>query len=214
MKEQHLFYAPEFRQNFRLPEDEAAHALRVLRMKEGDAIWTTDGKGTFFHGTITLAEAGKHAQCSIDVREEQAWQQPWAANIALAVAPTKNMDRMEWLAEKATEIGLNAFHFLDCANSERKVLKTERIEKIVVSAMKQSHKALKPAVHPLLRLRDFIALKAKSPSSSTSSAKRIPPWCWSAPKATSPLKRYGQPKPQVSEVFISAKAACAPKPLP
>ena len=121
MKEQHLFYAPELRQTFRLPEDEAAHALRVLRMKEGDAIWTTDGKGTFFHGTITLAEAGKHAQCSIDVREEQAWQQPWAANIALAVAPTKSMDRMEWLAEKATEIGLNAFHFLDCANSEQKI---------------------------------------------------------------------------------------------
>ncbi len=156
MKEQHLFYAPDLLQTAQLPEEEAAHALRVLRMKEGDSIWMTDGKGTFFDGSITLAGSGKHPQCCIDVHTSHTWAQPWAASIAIAVAPTKNMDRMEWFTEKATEIGLNAFHFLECANSERKVLKTERIEKIVVSATKQSHKAIKPQVEGLTRFRDFI----------------------------------------------------------
>ncbi|MDO5074725.1 MAG: RsmE family RNA methyltransferase [Bacteroidales bacterium] len=145
----HLFYAPEIAQTSRLPEDEAAHAIRVLRMKEGDQLWATDGEGCFYDCTISLAGSGKHPQCCLAIEGEKRWQCPWDSAAELVVAPTKNMDRLEWLAEKATEIGLNAFHFVDCANSERRVLKTERLERIVVSATKQSHKALKPTVKEL-----------------------------------------------------------------
>lgn len=157
MKETHLYYAPDITSTHALCEEEAAHAVRVLRIKEGDPIWLTDGRGCFYNGIASPAGSGKHPECYVTVTEQHEWQRPWASGIHLAVAPTKNMDRIEWLAEKATEIGFDALHFIDCANSERRVVKTERIEKIVVSAMKQSHKALLPAVTGMERFRDFIA---------------------------------------------------------
>lgn len=158
MKETHLFYAPELTQTFMLPEDEAAHAVRVLRMHEGDALWVTDGRGTFYDCTIALAGGGKRPQCCLTIQKQQEWLRPWTSGIEIVVAPTKNTDRLEWMAEKATEIGLDAFHFIDCANSERRVLKSERIERIVVSATKQSHKAIKPEVHELMKLKEWINL--------------------------------------------------------
>ena len=157
MKEQHLFYAPELSTSGLLPEDEAAHAIRVLRMKEGDPLWATDGLGRFYEGVIAMAGGGKHPQCAVDITTTTKWHRPWASAISIGVAPTKNMDRIEWLVEKATEIGVDAFHFLHCANSERKVLKDERLEKIAVSATKQSHKAIKPAVHALQPLSQCLA---------------------------------------------------------
>ena len=157
MKEAHLFFAPDITSSHALSEEEAAHAVRVLRIKEGDDLWVTDGAGHFYTGTASPAGSGKHPECYVNIDTETEWQRPWTSAIHLAVAPTKNMDRIEWMAEKATEIGFDALHFLDCANSERRVVKTERIEKIVVSAMKQSHKAVKPLVSELLRFRDFIA---------------------------------------------------------
>ena len=129
MKESHLFYAPQLSQTLQLPEEEAAHAVRVLRRKEGDDLWITDGAGHFFDCTVSAVGTGRHPQCFVTIENEYAWQQHWASDIHLAVAPTKNSDRIEWLAEKATEIGFNGLHFLDCANSERRVLKTERVEK-------------------------------------------------------------------------------------
>lgn len=158
MKESHLFYAPDVASSRALGEDDAQHAVRVLRIKEGDTLWVTDGVGHFFEGTASPAGSNKHPECFIAIERESKWECPWASSIHIAVAPTKNIDRIEWFAEKATEIGLDAIHFLDCANSERHVVKTERIEKIVVSAMKQSHKALKPTVDPIKRFRDFIAM--------------------------------------------------------
>ena len=84
-------------------------------------------------------------------------QEPaWAGHLHLAVAPTKMMDRVEWLAEKATEIGFDELTFLDCQFSERRVVKEDRIDKILVSAMKQSHKAWKPQLNGMLKFRDFI----------------------------------------------------------
>lgn len=156
MKESHLFYAPDVASSHALAEEEAAHAVRVLRIKEGDPLWVTDGLGRFYEGSASPAGSSKHPECYINVDTEREWQRPWPSAIHIAVAPTKNMDRIEWFAEKATEIGLDAIHFLDCANSERRVVKTERIEKIVVSAMKQSHKALKPMVSEMTRFKDFI----------------------------------------------------------
>lgn len=157
MKEQHLFYAPDVTTTHALSEEEATHAVRVLRIKEGDALWLTDGHGHFFEGSASPGGSGKHPECFVTIEKEAEWSRPWPSSIHIGVAPTKNMDRIEWFAEKATEIGLDGIHFIDCANSERRVVKTERIEKIVVSAMKQSHKALKPEVSEMRKFKDFIA---------------------------------------------------------
>ena len=154
MKEYHIFYAPDIEQTSCLPEEEAAHAVRVLRMQEGDELLCTDGRGTLYHCTITLCS--KKA-CHLSIDERETWPRTWQSDIHLAIAPTKNMDRMEWLAEKATEMGLDRLTFLLTANSERTVVKTERIDKILVSAMKQSHKALKPELIGMTRFADLIA---------------------------------------------------------
>lgn len=154
MKEYHIFYAPEVEQTLCLPEDEAAHAVRVLRMQEGDELLCTDGRGTLYHCTITLVS--KKA-CHLSIESREPWERTWQSGISLAVAPTKNMDRMEWMAEKATEVGMDALIFLRTANSERTVVKTERVEKILVAAMKQSHKAIKPRLQEITRLQDLLA---------------------------------------------------------
>lgn len=153
MKEVHIFFAPEIEQTNELPQDEAQHAVRVLRMKEGDELVATDGQGHFYDCTITLA-SNKH--CRVNINTKETAPLLWHGNIHLAVAPTKNMDRTEWLAEKATEIGMNQLSFVLCDNSERKVIKTERVEKIVVSATKQSHKATKPEVVKMMPFKKFI----------------------------------------------------------
>lgn len=154
----HLFYAPDIETTGMLPEEEAAHCLRVLRLQEGDEIMLTDGRGHFFRGAI--AGTGKR-DVQIDLLDRTDWQRSWACRLHLAVAPTKNMDRMEWLAEKATEVGLDEITFLACRFSERKAIKTERIRKILVSAMKQSQKALLPQVGEMQSFRDF--MKADRP---------------------------------------------------
>lgn len=153
MKEYHIFYAPHIEQESCLPEEEAAHAIRVLRMKEGDELLCTDGLGSMYYCTITLTS--KKA-CHLAINRKEEWQRTWQSGIHLAVAPTKNMDRMEWLAEKATEIGMDSITFMHTANSERTVVKEERIDKILVSAMKQSHKALKPKLHGMTRFADVL----------------------------------------------------------
>lgn len=153
MKEVHLFYAPELPDRLQLPADEANHAVRVLRMKEGDTLLATDGRGTFYDCIVSLASA-KHCDVSITGRHEAP--RPWNGRIHLAMAPTKNIDRTEWFAEKATEIGFDRLTFLDCKNSERRVVKPERIERIVTSAMKQSHKAQRPVVDEMTPFKEFI----------------------------------------------------------
>lgn len=154
MKETHLFYAPDVATTLELPAEESAHAVRVLRMHEGDALTITDGYGHFYEAVVTTASQ-KH--CAVAIERSITPRRYWKGEIHLAVAPTKNMDRMEWLAEKATEIGFDRLSLLDCDNSERRVVKTERLEKIVVSAMKQSHKPWKPTVEPMVRFKHFIA---------------------------------------------------------
>lgn len=106
-----IFYTPEIAVNPELPEEEAGHCIRVLRLTEGDEILLTDGKGSFFKAAISRAHP-KH--CEVNILEQ--WEQPalWNFNLHIAVAPTKNMDRMEWFAEKATEIGINAITCLNC----------------------------------------------------------------------------------------------------
>jgi len=137
MKEARYFYVPHAEEQQELPPDEAAHALRVLRMGEGDELFLMDGCGAFHRATITLATQ-KH--CSYRIEESMPQQKTWGGHIHLAIAPTKMMERMEWMVEKAVEIGVDEISFLACERSERTVVKLPRIEKIAVAAMKQSRK--------------------------------------------------------------------------
>lgn len=148
-----IFYAPDIESTLVLPEEESGHCVRVMRLAEGDEIMITDGKGNFYRASITNAHP-KHCQVEIT----SSWQQekPWDAYIHIAVAPTKNMDRMEWFAEKATEIGIDEITCLNCRFSERKEVKTARLEKILVSAMKQSQKALLPQLNGMTDFKQFV----------------------------------------------------------
>lgn len=149
-----LFYTPDIEKSPELPEEEAAHCLRVLRLTTGDEITLTDGKGFFYKATIC---AVTNRRCQVKIIEKIPEKKGWTGHIHIAMAPTKNMDRTEWFAEKATEIGLDELTFLNCKLSERKGLKTERIEKILISAVKQSLKASVPILHEMIDFKKFIA---------------------------------------------------------
>lgn len=153
MKEVRYFYVPDAANQVELPAEEATHALRVLRLKGGDEIFLMDGEGSFFRAEVTAASSKR---CLYEIKEEMPQQRAWKGHIHLAIAPTKMMERIEWMAEKATEIGFDELSFLNCQFSERKVVKTPRIDKIVISAVKQSHKAWKPVVNELVSFKEFI----------------------------------------------------------
>ena len=153
MKEVRYFYVPDAANQTELPPEEATHALRVLRLKAGDEIFLMDGEGVFYRAQVSMASS-KH--CLYDVLDTMPQERAWNGRIHLAIAPTKMMDRIEWMAEKCTEIGFDEISFLNCKFSERKVLRADRIEKIVVSAVKQSHKAWKPLVNDLTTFKEFI----------------------------------------------------------
>lgn len=153
MKEVRFFYVPNASSVNELSDEEAQHAVRVLRMEQGDEMMLMDGQGTFYRATVT--EATKK-RCLYHIEETLPQERQWQPHLHLAVAPTKNMDRMEWLAEKATEIGFDELTFLKCNWSERTVMKTERIDKILVSATKQSHKAWKPVLNEMTDFKAFL----------------------------------------------------------
>lgn len=154
MKEVRFFYAPDAAVNCELPEEEAAHAVRVLRLTAGDEILLMDGKGSFYRAEITEANK-KH--CLYAIRECMPQEPQWSGHLHLAMAPTKNIDRTEWFAEKATEIGFDELTFLRTAFSERTVVKDERMDKILISATKQSHKAWKPRLNSMVDFKRFVA---------------------------------------------------------
>lgn len=153
MKEARYFYVPDAAQQRELPADECQHAVRVLRLKEGDELFLMDGVGNYYRAQVT--EATSH-HCGYKIVETLPQERQWTGNVHLAIAPTKMMDRMEWMTEKATEIGIDELTFLDCQFSERQVVKLPRIEKIVISAVKQSHKAWIPVVHEMTAFKTFI----------------------------------------------------------
>ena len=149
----HVLYTPDIQTHAELPEEEAAHAVRVLRLQAGDEVMLTDGKGCFYRAEISTAT---NKRCLVNILETLPQAPLWKGHLHIAMAPTKNMDRTEWFAEKATEIGFDELTFLNCRFSERKVIKTERVEKIVVSAVKQSLKARKPVVNEMTDFRRFM----------------------------------------------------------
>ncbi|NGM64986.1 16S rRNA (uracil(1498)-N(3))-methyltransferase [Sphingobacterium sp. SGR-19] len=151
----HLFYTPTIEPHYRefiLSEDESKHAIRVLRLAAGDTIYLVDGIGGWYTAKI-LDPHPKRTTLSI-LQVEQDYEKP-AYYLHVAVAPTKNMDRMEWFLEKATEIGIQEITPIVSTHSERKEVKTERLHKVVVPAMKQSLKAYLPKVNAAISLQQF-----------------------------------------------------------
>lgn len=149
-----IFFVPDAGNVTELPQEEAKHALKVLRLSSGDEINLMDGEGNFYRAEVSLASS-KH--CLYQILETFPQQPAWKGKVHLAIAPTKMMDRIEWMAEKATEIGFDELSFLSAKFSERKTIRVDRVDKIVVSAVKQSHKAWKPVVNEMTPFKEFVA---------------------------------------------------------
>ncbi len=149
-----IFYAPDIATLPELPETESQHCVKVLRMSEGDEIGIIDGRGNRYRAEITLAHPKR---CAVHIVGQEDAPNPWGAQVHIGIAPTKNLDRMEWFAEKVTEIGIDSITPLLCRFSERKELKTERLRKILVSAMKQSLKAVLPDLPEMTPFAKFVA---------------------------------------------------------
>lgn len=153
----HLFYTPEIEPHhvsFLLSEEESKHAVRVLRLQPGDCIYLVDGTGGFYKTEIIDAHPKR---TSLRVLEVQTAYGTASYRLHMAVAPTKNMDRLEWFLEKATEIGIQEFTPIICEHSERKEVKVERLEKVAISAMKQSLKAYLPKINPAISFSKFMS---------------------------------------------------------
>ena len=150
----HTFFAPDLSgPTYTLPEDESKHAVRVLRLSAGSAVELLDGRGGRY--TAAVAEANPK-RCQLRITHHEAvLPRPYFTHIA--VAPTKNLDRMEWFVEKAVEIGVERITFLRCARSERRELKLDRLEKIAVSALKQSGQAWLPQLDEMTDFAAFVA---------------------------------------------------------
>jgi 16S rRNA (uracil1498-N3)-methyltransferase len=152
-----LFYQPDLPNGtHHLDEEESRHAIKVFRLNTGDLIEITDGKGTLYTCRITKADAKK---CAFEVTQ-QVTKPAKPYSIHIAIAPTKNADRIEWFVEKAVEFGIDEISFLLCNKSERKTINTERIEKLTISALKQSGQLFLPKVHPIQVLENFMSEKA------------------------------------------------------
>src|SRR5690554_2877932 len=141
-----LFYKPDISGNeVFLDEQESKHALKVLRLGLGSLLRITDGSGGMYTAEITGIQPKR---CRLEILEFIPQYGKRNFRVHIAIAPTKNIDRLEWFLEKATEIGIDEITLLQCANSERKNVRPDRLEKVLVSAMKQSLKAYLPALHP------------------------------------------------------------------
>lgn len=150
----HLFYTPEIKGDTHvLVEQESKHAIRVLRLREGDEVILIDGRGGWYEARII----GEHPKaCVLGIVSHISDYNPLPYKLHIAISPTKNMDRFEWFLEKACEIGISRITPLICQRSERKHVKMDRLDRILVSAMKQSLKAFKPVLSEPVGMSRFL----------------------------------------------------------
>ena len=148
----YLFYTPDIETSHFLSEEESAHCVRVLRYDRGDEILLTDGRGTTYHARITNPHP-RH--CEFEILSQEKQEKTHNIYLHVAIAPTKNIERLEWMVEKCTEIGVDEITPLLCRFSERKNLRNDRLEKIILSAAKQSLTPYLPKLNPLT---DFATL--------------------------------------------------------
>ena len=150
----HLFYSPDITiPIYNLTEEESKHCIRVLRLKINDTIYLIDGIGGYFKAIIMDDHPKK---CIVKILEIEKKFKKSNFYLHIAIAPTKNMDRMEWFTEKATEIGINEISLIDCDYSERTIVKTERLKKVAIAAIKQSLKAYLPIINETVNFKKFI----------------------------------------------------------
>ncbi|HYG14199.1 MAG TPA: 16S rRNA (uracil(1498)-N(3))-methyltransferase [Bacteroidia bacterium] len=150
-----LFYSENIQENRIVLEEDEFHHLKVLRKKEGDIISVTDGNGHLYSAEIK--NIAKHSGEAV-ITATQTFDKP-VTFPHIVVAPTKNTDRMEWMVEKLVEIGVSEISFIQCEHSERKIIKTDRLKKIALSAMKQSLKYYLPVINELTGFKTFITTK-------------------------------------------------------
>lgn len=148
-----IFYTPDIAQTSFLPEEESLHCAKVLRLQVGEIVHLIDGKGGLYTAQIVVAHP-KRTEVKVISVEQEFEKLPY--NLHLALAPTKNIDRYEWFVEKSTEIGLSAFTPLFSRYSERKMVKEDRVEKVIVSAAKQSLKAYVPQLFSSTSFKEFV----------------------------------------------------------
>jgi 16S rRNA (uracil1498-N3)-methyltransferase len=148
-----LFYLENPENEIILSAEESKHATKVLRKKEGDVLNFTDGKGYFYKAEITVADTRK---CRLKLVSTEQKEKQHNYHLHIAIAPTKNMDRFEWFLEKATEIGIDEITPIICSRSARKIIKTERCTRILLSAMKQSLKFHLPKLNEAISFNDFL----------------------------------------------------------
>ncbi|MDR1381354.1 MAG: 16S rRNA (uracil(1498)-N(3))-methyltransferase [Tannerella sp.] len=151
---EHLFYAPDIASDPELPEEESQHCVRVLRLRNGNAVTVTDGKGFLYRAILTDAHPKR---CRVGITEKLSANTSCRFDIHIAISPTKNMDRMEWFVEKATEIGISEITCLRCRYSERRETKLQRLYRIAISAMKQSQKTVLPKINETVDFQEFVA---------------------------------------------------------
>ena len=154
-----LFFNPEINSStkqFTFDKIESRHIVRVLRKKEGDTIFITNGSGILFTSEVIVPNDKK---CVVSIISSEEKIKPWNYYLHIAIAPTKLNDRFEWFLEKATEIGIDEITPIICDHSERKVLKLERMEKIIYSAAKQSLKFHFPKLNQPIKFSEFIKQK-------------------------------------------------------
>jgi len=148
------FYTPDIKGlRHTLNEEESAHIVRVLRLKAGDAITLTDGRGGRYTAKIVEAH---HKRCETEIIEQQTEYGKRPYRLHIGIAPTKNIDRLEWFIEKATEIGIDEITPLLCERSERKNVNIERLQRVMIAAMKQSQKAYLPIINEITAFSKWI----------------------------------------------------------
>ena len=150
-----LFYNPSLDNSFKqffFPSEESKHIVKVLRKSSGDTLHITNGRGSLFTAELLEADVKK---CKAQIIDEEKTL-PRLHSLHLAVAPTKMNDRFEWFLEKATEIGVNEITPILCQRSERKVIKPERLQKVLQAAMKQSLQHYLPKLNPMVSFEEFV----------------------------------------------------------
>ncbi len=152
-----IFIANIYNQTAELTAEESWHCTKVLRMKAGETIHLIDGVGSFYEGTLSVVNEKK---CIVNIIAGPKQQIKHPYYLHLAIAPTKNIDRMEWMVEKAVEMGIDEITFVRCKNSERTVIKEDRLIKIAESAAKQSLQAYIPKINGLTNFNDIIKVNA------------------------------------------------------
>lgn len=156
----HVFYTPDITSNhYTLNEEESKHCSKVLRLGTGDVVHLIDGRGGLYEAKITEANK-KHVQLAVIQHQQEYGKRNH--HLHIAIAPTKNIDRLEWFLEKATEIGIDEITPIICDRSERKIIKEERLEKVITAAVKQSLTAYHPVLNAAIAFTEFMKQKSNS----------------------------------------------------